>query len=220
MKRRDIFILILVWAGAGLLVLIAGFLYLAQSQGRPLTTTAVEAPAPAPTLPNTFQVTFAENTALQLYPIAEAAARSWQADARLVSAEATWRTTAIDQVGKPTPWSFRFYSVAARRSYFVTILPDGQVNARQHFLTEPNPPGLLPAQRWAVDSNQAIAAWLNAGGGAFLGENPGLEVSAILSYQRAGDGLFWHVTGLNQKNETLVSTTVDAQSGAVVELVR
>lgn len=220
MKRRDIFILILVWASAGLLVLIAGFLYLAQSQGRTTAVVDAPAPAPAPTLPNTFQVTFAENTALRLYPIAEAAARSWQADAQLVSAEATWSTTAIDQVGKPTPWSFRFYSVTAQRSYFVTILPDGQINARQHFLAEPNPPGLLPAQRWTVDSNQAIATWLNAGGGTFLGENPGLEVSATLSYQRAGDDVFWHVTGLNQKNQALVSTTVDAQSGAVVELVR
>lgn len=216
MKRRDIFILILVWSTAGLLVLIAIFLYLAQTQRTQEGPAPVEALA-VPTLPADYQVNYNEYTALNLYPLAEAAARQWQTDVQLVSVEATWNTTAIDKVGNPTPWTFRFYSPSAERTYFVIALPDGRINARQHFLPEPDSPPLVPVPRWTVDSNQAISVWLNAGGGRFLGENPGMEVSAILRYQDAVGTPLWEVNGLTQDHQIPVVVTVDAQSGALVQ---
>ena len=133
-----------------------------------------------------------------------------------MSCRATWETTALNLVGRPTTWYYTFYSAETQSLYFVTITPDGRVHGTQHLRRLSQPPPLLPEQDWIVDSQEALANWMNAGGGRFLGSRPGIEVSVRLGVRSNGGPLTWTVVGFDRSDRSYFAVNVAAIDGATV----
>ena len=106
LRRRDIFLLLVGWVFVA--VVLVTLVVVFRSQG---SAPAGGVPGPVPT----YTVAFTQITARSLYPAAEGAALAWQPDAQLVSLTATWRRTAVDQVGAPVEWVFRELDGTTRR---------------------------------------------------------------------------------------------------------
>jgi hypothetical protein len=212
LSRRDLLILIGFWVLAAALVLgLTVWFLTSRPAGQSTFGEAAATPTPAPT----YTVEFVEVTARQLYPAAEALARSWEPDVQLVGVNASWSATSADLVGNPTDWSFRFYSPARNRLYLVGVSGDGQAAGAAHFQKETTPPLAIDLEAWAVDSPEALARWLDHGGGALLGQNPGADVTIQLGIDPASGRLTWIVTGFDSSNSQSLALKVDAAKGQV-----
>lgn len=209
LRVRDILLLFIGWVFV-FAVLVALFVLL-RSGGA--ASTGVPRPVP------THTVVFTQVTARGLYPAAEGLARAWQADAQLVSLTATWRGTAVNLVGQPTEWGFRFYSPSWRHYYLVTVTPDGQAQGIEHARQVDLPPPVLPAEAWSVDSVEALATWLDYGGGAMLGAKPGIEVSAQLNVPAEEAEPTWAVVGFDTASNDFLTVMIHADSGEVLQTV-
>jgi hypothetical protein len=160
-------------------------------------------------------VQFVEVTARRLYPAAEALARAWAPDAQLVGANAEWSTTAVNLIGKPTDWSFRFYSPSLNRLYLVGVTSDGQAAGAPHFRKEDRPPATIQPEEWSIDSPEALAGWLDHGGGDLLGRSPGVSVSIQLGVDPASGGATWIVSAFEADSDQPVAFKIDAVTGQV-----
>ncbi len=210
MKRRDWIILLAAWLVAAV-ALVVGLLLLLP---RPGTVLSIPTSLP-PTVVPTFTVEYVQVTARRLYPLAEANAKAWQPDVEPAGVTASWPQTAVNLVGNPVEWQFRFYSPSQNRLYFVSVTPDGRVSGSPHFRTESRPPATFSVDDWQVDSVQALARWLDSGGGQFLGQNPGVQVVAQLGLDPARRRLVWNVAGLDAAGEKYWVAVIDAGSGQV-----
>jgi hypothetical protein len=209
-KRRNV-----LWSAAlcGLAAVgLAGVLLILRSVLDRPTPQSIPSTAPTPTLAARYAPAASEVTARTLYPLALERASAWRVDAQLVSARGVWDKTAINLVGRPVEWAYRFYSAQARLLYFVTVKPDGRVAGTQHLRTVNQPPG-LPVADWYIDSPAALSNWLNNGGGPFLGSRPGSQVVAQLSVRSAGAAPAWTVVGYDRLKEEYLATTVQAANG-------
>jgi hypothetical protein len=210
LRRRDILLLLVGWVFVA--VVLVTLVVVLRSQG---SAPAGGVPGPVPT----YTVVFTQVTARGLYPAAEGAALAWQPDAQLVSLTATWRGTAVDQVGAPVEWVFRFYSPSRRLYYFVTVMPDGQVQSIEHARQVDLPPPVIPVEAWRLDSAEALATWLDHGGGAMLGARPGIEVSAQLNVPTPGGDPTWAVVGFDVGSDDFLTVMIHADSGEVLQTV-
>jgi len=211
MKRRRNVLLSAATVGLVAVGLSGALFILLNVLDRPLAQ-PVQPNAPTPGLAVQYTPAASDVTARTLYPLALERARSWRADAQLVSARGLWDKTAINLVGRPVEWDYRFYSAEARLLYFVTVKPDGQVAGTQHLRTVNQPPG-LPVDDWQIDSPAALTSWLNGGGGQFLGSRPGSQVVAQLSARSAGAAPAWTVVGYDRAKEEYLAISVQAASG-------
>jgi hypothetical protein len=216
LKRSDIIILLAGWlfvclAGLGFL-----YLYMQRQSAGPLPKDATQ-PSPEPQA--TYTVEYTSHTARELFAAARDRAAAWQADVQPVSVTATWEKTAINLVGQPTIWTFRFYSPGLRRYYFVTVQADGQTDGIAHGEQIRKAPRLLALDLWAVDSPQAINLWLNHGGSQMLLSAPGIQVVAQLSMPNTADQLpTWTVAGYDSRDDGYHTVFINAQSGQVLQV--
>ena len=160
----------------------------------------------------TYSLPQISQSARNLYPLADQAARSWQKDARLVSASASWLFVKVDDFSEPTNWTFQFFSPRTQKIYVVSAGED-QVTVIRDSLS----PYVLPSAplgEWLLDSNQALTIWLNNGGSGFLAEYPVVNVSAMLQPPEDG-GLEWVVAGTVQDSQAVHRVRIDAQSGTL-----
>lgn len=185
-----------------------------------LAPPAVAGEMAAPTPLPTYTPVAVEQTARRMYAMAEIAARGWRADAQLVSCRGSWEQTAVNLVGRPVDWIYRFYSPQSRRLYFVRVEPGGEVHTIQHIPPVTQPPPPLSMEDWQVDSSVALASWLNAGGGRFLGMYPGSTVTVQLNIRASDLRPLWTVVGYADKEDLLFVTTVDARTGETTVLAQ
>ena len=210
LRTREILLLVVGWVFVAvvLVALVVAF------------RSRISGPAGASRPVPTYTVTFTQATARSLYPATENLALAWQPDAQLVSLTANWRNTAINLVGQPTDWVFRFYSPSWRHYYFVTVGPDGQSQGIEHARKVDLPPPVVPLDAWRVDSAEALATWLDYGGGAMLSARPGIEVSAQLNVPTEGGDLTWAVVGYEPQSGDYLTVMIRADSGEVVQVVK
>ena len=217
LTRRDMIILFVVW-GVVVLLLVVAFLTL-RAAAR-LTPPAAAVTAATVTPPPTYTPVAVEQTARHMYARAELVARGWRADAQLVSCRGSWEQTAVNLVGRPIEWIYRFYSPQSRRLYFVRVEPGGETHTIQHIPPVAQPPLPLSVEDWQVDSAAALANWLNAGGGRFLGMHPGSTVTAQLSVRVHDLRPLWTVAGYAEKGDALFVAAVDARTGETTVLAQ
>jgi hypothetical protein len=210
LKRREVLILAALWVVIGG-VICGATVWLLTS--RPAVQTALGEPTATPSPAPTYTVQFVKVTALQLYPAAEVAARAWEPDVQLAGVNASWPATAVDQVGNPTDWSYRFYSPARRRLYLVGVTSAGQAVGAEHFSQETSAPPVINLEKWKVDSSEAIAHWLDNGGGALLSQNADIEVTMQLGVEPTEGQTVWFVTGSSSAGGQGVALKVDAATG-------
>lgn len=214
LHRRDLILLSGVLALACVSVLVVVFLVLSyQSPPADSLPQTASQPGPQPT----HTVTFVQVTGLGQYNSAQAAAQDWAADAQLVSANATWpKVIGKDQVGEPAIWTYRFYSPAKARLFFVTVDPAGQLQTIEHVAPVTLPPTTIAADSWLVDSPAALALWLDNGGAKMLGSNPGMELLIQLRSGSNDPHPIWLVAGLNSQSEEVHTVLIDANQGVVI----
>jgi hypothetical protein len=188
------------------------FVMLSQAMSRtpeqPQQRGAPTAPAQVARLPG------GAHTARGRYTRADQAARTWNGDAVLVSATASWPFARLDDLSRGVDWTFQFYSPDTHQIYVVGV-GEGHVTP----IVGSHSPYVLPAvaqDRWRVDSHVAISAWLDHGGIQFLNSHSVVDVSARL--RNAEDGRSeWTVMGMARGQDAFHVVTMDATSGQVVE---
>jgi len=170
-------------------------------------------PVPAPT----HTVTFVEVSGLNQFGLAQAAAKAWAADAELVTASATWpQVFRMDQIGAPAQWTYRFYSPARARLYFVQVTPEGGVESFEHPVKVTLPPKTIPTGAWLIDSPAALATWLDWDGAKLVQTNPGFELVIQLRMTNDSPHPVWVVVGADDRTRTIRLVAIDANEGVVV----
>ena len=167
----------------------------------------------------TFTVVYNQVTARNSQSVAFEQARSlWQEDAQLMAVMSTWEKTQLHEVGQPTTWTYRFYSPSARRMFFVTITPAGELIGTLHGEYMYNEPRSISVENWQMDSPEAISAWLNYGGATMLAAMPGIQVVAQLQVRSKDSPLTWTVAGYDRVSQNYHSIFIDAQSREVIQV--
>jgi hypothetical protein len=130
----------------------------------------------------------------------------------LVSVAATWNFVGLDDFPRPVDWTFQFYSPATARVYVLNLDRETVTPIRETL----SPYSLSPVDvdRWQIDSYQAINAWLNRGGGAFLKRHAIVDVSIRLA-RAQGAAPVWTVLGIDEGGQHLQTARVDAYEAPV-----
>lgn len=147
-------------------------------------------------------------TARSAYALAQELALTWRGDASLVGASASWHNATVDVFREPVPWAFQFYSPSARRLYLISV-SGGEARAlRESYASYSLSP--ITGEAWPMDSPQALAEWLNAGGGRFLRTHTLTDVHAALRYDKEKSQVVWHLSGLEREGEDTFSHSAQA----------
>jgi hypothetical protein len=147
-------------------------------------------------------------------PAAEEAARAWQSDAQLVSANASWRGLPPDELlTAEVSWSYTFFSPQARTVRVWSVTPQGAA-AAETITANPNT-RVLDFATWKVDSPQVLTTFLDHGGRGFLEENPEATVNLRLGPSEEGESSIWLAFGLSSSNRSTLTVQVDPTSGEV-----
>jgi hypothetical protein len=217
LRRQDLILLTGLLALACVSMISVGLLVLRFQQGVGPLQAENLGPTPTPGPQPTYTVTFLEITGLSQYQVVEAEAKAWSEDAQLVSASANWPgVLAVDQVGQPAQWSYRFYSPGKERLLIVKVETDGQLQSIEHRVRITLPPPPIPTDTWLVDSPAALATWLDYGGGELIRRNPGLEVLIQLRPLPNASNPAWMVIGLDKRTGDIRTVVIDAGAGTVV----
>jgi hypothetical protein len=206
----------------GIVLVFAALTYvLSRPQSSPallsaVTPVSVQAAVESPTVESPvvdYRLSGTPYSARSLYSQAEQEAQAWQPDARLVSATASWPFSDLDGLSAEVDWTFSFYSPGTQRICVLDVNPDRVLRIRETLSPYPLP--IVAPEQWQIDSYQALNAWLNGGGGAFMREQPIVDVSMRLGSE---DGrVVWTITGAANRSEAAFTMTVDALNGGVRE---
>ena len=156
----------------------------------------------------TYAAPVAAVTAQSAYGLAREAALAWQGNAYLTSASASWPNAAEGAFREPVAWVFQFYSPSAGKVNIISV-EGGQARPLRQSYAPYKLSAIVP-EAWQVDSPQALAGWLNAGGGRFLRAHTLVDVHASLRYDKSSGGVVWYVTGLDSAGEEAFSHAVNA----------
>lgn len=175
----------------------------------PLPT--VDAPvAPTPSLPR--------DTALLAFTTAQTEARTWQSDAALVQASATWTQGAPreDLLSGMATWDFTFISPSAGAvAVFSVVDEDAQLIAENELQREVT---VQDVSSWRLDSPQAIARVMEEGGEAFLGGAGTSTMTASLHTGRHPDKIEWFISLISKYSGESFTARIDATSGDVLAI--
>jgi hypothetical protein len=72
---------------------------------------------------------------------------------------------------------------------------------------------VINLDQWKVDSSEAIAHWLDNGGGALLSQSANIEVTMQLGVEPAAGQMVWFVTGSGGDEGQGLALKVDAATG-------
>jgi hypothetical protein len=208
-RRRDLLVVAGVWLVG--CVLVAGIVGLFYTARRPAESDTFPQQAVEPV-----ELPFAEETAKVAYTAARTVARQWQSDVALVSMNTAWQDATANQLADAAGWGATFYSPGHERVYLVTQPVDQPPAGRPHLFKLRRPPPLIQADRWLVDSDEALGIWLNSGGNAFLEAFPENHVEMLLRQAVDRDTPVWNIIGTSADQSTLLFITVDAASGDIL----
>jgi hypothetical protein len=157
-------------------------------------------------------------TAQEAYPLAEEVAGAWQPDAELSSASSSWRggVTPQELLEGKTTWGFHFISPSASQFCIVSVVGDDARVVEKGSI--PRLPILLALADWRIDSPQALSIFLDQGGRDFLAAHAGADVHLHLLTRIENEALIWLVTGLVDDDGVAHIVSINAVTGAVVEI--
>ena len=211
LQRRDYLLIGGFWLVGCLLLTMVVYYGIFQSR-RTESTTVLRPQA-------TFTVVFNQVTAQASKEMAWQHARTqWREDAELLAVTSTWGKTELNMVGQPTAWTYRFYSPAARRMFFVTITPEGEIIGTLHTERLYKEPELIALEAWQMDSPEALSAWLNYGGATMLAAMPGIQVVAQLQMPDQESPLTWTIAGYDRASQNYHSIFINANSREVIDV--
>lgn len=166
-----------------LLVLMVGFLFLAQARqsvanGQEAVSGEFGAATVTPPPPL---------TAREGYKAALPTAQSWAEDAQLIRAQATWPPGSDLQAPAPS-WTYTFYS--ANRGATTLVRANEQSTQLMRARPVSEVPDFVAVEEWAIDSPDAYKLLYASGGEAFLTIHPQRTMMLTL---HANEPLRWKV---------------------------
>jgi len=154
-------------------------------------------------------------TAKDAYPQALQEAQTWQPDADLVSASASWREVTAEQLlEEDASWGFTFFSAQTRQIRVVAVNREGAKGAEN--VDVPPTVRTVDTASWQLDSPEVLRLFLDHGGRDFLAQHPGATVSLRLGLEEGGERLVWHAFGIYSTDRSTITLSVDANSGDVI----
>jgi len=211
LSRRDLILIAAFWLVGCALMTIVVYFAVFQPVAQPLSPGGGGPQA-------TFTLVAGDQTARNLQTAAREQVARWQADAQLFTVAATWEQTDLNRLTEPATWTYRFYSPALRRFYFVTVRPDGEVTGISHSERVRTPPPVINPDVWQIDSPQALNIWLNQGGATLLQAIPGIQIVAQLQVNSPDDPLTWAVAGYDKISKNYHTVFINAQTGEVINI--
>ena len=153
-------------------------------------------------------------TAQEALPSAREAARAWQEDAQLMSANASWRGVPADELlEEEVSWAFAYFSPGARSLRVFQVTPDGAEEAET---VDANPNAkVVGADSWQVDSGEVLSTFLEQGGRDFLQQNPEATISLRLGSTEGGGSSVWLAMGISSADKRTIVVQIDPETGAV-----
>ncbi|MCA9925431.1 MAG: hypothetical protein KC419_04445 [Anaerolineales bacterium] len=163
---------------------------------------------------------FEGQTAKLAFVAARRAAESWQPDAQLLNASATWPQGATIQelLGGETTWGFTFYSPEGGKTAVISVVENNPQLIGEAPTAQTYTP--IDITSWELDSNEAIQRLLEAGGSQFIQD----EGVTILTMLFAADNLQetnqleWLVSLISTQNGRSIDMRLNAITGEVIEL--
>jgi hypothetical protein len=196
------------WLIVGSLALVTITLFVALIYVVLTAPSGTSVPAPVARPQKTYAAPVAALTARSAFALAQEAALNWKGDAYLTSASVSWSNATLDAFGEPVPWVFQFYSPSLGKVNVISVEGQEAKPLRQSYA--PYRLSAVALEAWQVDSPQALAEWLNAGGGRFLGAHTLVDVHGALRQNKKSGRLVWYVTGLDSSGEDVFSQAVKA----------
>jgi hypothetical protein len=154
-------------------------------------------------------------TARDTYPAAMAEAQSWQPEAQLVSATASWANVeAEEDLEEAATWGFSFLSPETRQVRVVSVTKDGAQHAHTEDATAKT--RAIDVTAWQVDSKQLLSLFLDNGGRDFLNRHPGATITLRVGLEADGDKLVWYAMGIHSADRATIVVGVDATTGELL----
>lgn len=198
-----------------LLIVVAGLaisLWIRPNAAPGLTAqTAVIAPTPV----------YEGQTAMVAAIVAKEKAQTWQPDAVLYRASATWlQSNDIEALNSgASAWDFTFYSPAAR-TIASTSVADNVPNA---IVAGQNEVALNPLDivgGWKIDSAEAVRILMEQGGREFAAREGVTAMVMTMTTDNGNGRLEWLVGLFSPQNDNSLTVRLDATSGDVIELIQ
>lgn len=155
-------------------------------------------------------------SARQAYAQAVALAQSWQADAQLVGARASFRREKPGVVGGGQTWSFQFFSPSTSQLYLLPV--QGEQALAEAAVARPVRAELtfVEVSQWQVDSEEALLLFLSHGGEEFLSQHPEAVINLQLVPPKKDGELIWLASGVSQAGQAVFFVQINAQTGSVI----
>lgn len=206
------------WILGGVLVVLLAVVVIAAAllwlPDNPTLTPTAQAVVTVPIAPT---LAVEGSTAVFAFATAANTARTWQADAQLVDASATWPqgVTRDDILTGSTMWNFTFYSPGQNEVANVQVVDNVPTLLGQRAATTALTP--LDSTGWQVDSPQAIAILLEEAGGDEFLRTQGVSILHLnLNLVTESGRIEWLVSLFSSQTEESLIIRVDAASGEII----
>jgi hypothetical protein len=154
-------------------------------------------------------------TARDTYPAAMTEAQSWQPEAQLVSATASWANVEAEEDLEEAPaWGFSFLSPETRQVRVVSVTQDGAEQAQTVDATAKT--RTIDVTAWQVDSTEMLSLFLDNGGRDFLAQHPGATITLRVGLEEDGERLVWYAMGIHSGDRATIVVGVDATTGELL----
>jgi hypothetical protein len=154
-------------------------------------------------------------TARDTYPAAVAEAQSWQDEAQLVSATASWSNVQTEaDLQQTAAWGFTFLSPQTRQVRVVSVTPDGAEHVQTADATAKTRG--VEVSAWRVDSKEVLNLFLDNGGRDFLAQYPGATITLRVGLEEGSERLVWYAMGIYSPERATIVVAVDATSGELL----
>jgi hypothetical protein len=154
-------------------------------------------------------------TARDTYPAAVAEAQSWQDEAQLVSATASWSNVQTEEdLQQTAAWGFTFLSPQTRQVRVVSVTPDGAEHVQTADATAKTRG--VEVSAWRVDSEQVLSLFLDNGGRDFLAQYPGATITLRVGLEEGSERLVWYAMAIYSPERATIVVAVDATTGELL----
>jgi hypothetical protein len=155
-------------------------------------------------------------TAKEAYALALSEARSWQNDAQLVSATASWANVGSEeQLLQDVAWGFTFLSAQSAETQIISVTRLGAERVRE--MRSSSAVRTADVASWQVDSPEVVSLFLEHGGRDFVNQHPGATISLRLGPEEENARLVWLAIGIHSVDKSTMVLEVDASTGEVLD---
>ncbi|MDA0242654.1 MAG: hypothetical protein OT477_04510 [Chloroflexi bacterium] len=157
-------------------------------------------------------------TALTAFGRAQNRALTWQSDAALVSASATWPIISNLEVlleGREN-WTLTFYSPSQQAAVSISVVNETAAMGAPYAV--PNPVQPLGPEGLRINSDTAVQTFLNNGGTQFFQTEAYTTFFMHLNAVNANGRLEWTMAAVSQQTGKSLTMILDATTGDILDI--